>query len=74
MEAKEERLRVLGSAIARMRENRGLSQAELARRLGYTNHAHLSRVESGKKAPSIEMLFEIADALDVHLSCFFAGL
>ena len=70
----EERLRAIGLAIASERERQHISQAELARRLGYTNHAHLSRVESGQKAPSMEMIFSTADALGCRVSYFFSKI
>lgn len=53
-----QRLEAIGYAIAVQRERKNLSQAQLARMLGYTGHAHLSRIESGKKAASLEKLFE----------------
>lgn len=74
MDAKEDRLREIGLAIATERERQGISQAELARRLGYTNHAHLSRIESGKKTPSLDMLFATADTLGVKVRCFFTEI
>ena len=39
--------------------------------LGYTNHAHLSRVESGQKAPSVSVLLEVADILEVPVADLF---
>ena len=74
MDKNAKRLKAIGAAIAAKREREGISQADLARMLGYTNHAHLSRVESGKKAPSLDMLFDIADALDVHVGFFFTEI
>ncbi len=68
---RKQRLEAIGYAIAVRRERKNLSQAQLARMLGYTGHAHLSRIESGKKAPSLEKLFEIADILEVDVSRFF---
>jgi len=67
-------LHEIGLAIARARERENISQAELARRLGYTNHAHLSRIESGQKAPSLNMLFSAADALGVKVNYFFTKI
>lgn len=74
MEDNEERIRKLGAAIARCRESEGISQNALSRMLGYDSHAHLSRIETGKRAPSVELLFEIADALDTKVSYFFTDL
>jgi len=74
MEENDKRLHEIGLAIARARERENISQAELARRLGYTNHAHLSRIESGQKAPSLNMLFSAADALGVKVNYFFTKI
>ena len=61
-------IRAIGRAIARERERQGISQTQLALMLGYTNHAHLSRIENGKSAPSLQALFAITNALgiDIH--------
>ena len=55
----------LGPTLRRLRFEKGLSQEELAERLGMASHAHLSRLESGRKQPTLEMLFRLADALGV---------
>ncbi|MBR3157644.1 MAG: helix-turn-helix transcriptional regulator [Atopobiaceae bacterium] len=65
-------LRKLGFTIARLREERNITQSELATMLGYTNPAHVSRFESGNKAPSMLILFEIADILEVSIKDFFS--
>lgn len=74
MDVKTARLRALGVAIARERERQGLSQEQLSRMIGQTSHAHLSRIESGQKAPNLDMLFALADALDVRVGYFFTRL
>lgn len=51
-----------GPVLRRLRQEKGLSQEELAERMGMASHAHLSRLESGHKQPSVEMLFRLADA------------
>ena len=71
---RQERLKKLGLAIAHQRELKHLSQRQLASMLGYTNHSHLSRIESGKTAPSIEMLLDIADILEVEVYKLFIGI
>jgi transcriptional regulator with XRE-family HTH domain len=71
---RREQLRTLGINISRIREEHNISQIEMAYMLGYTNHAHLSRVESGKTAPSIMVLLRIADILDVRVETFFEGV
>lgn len=55
-----------GTVMRRLRIERGLSQEELASRLDMSSHAHISRLESGKKQPTLDMVFRLADALDVE--------
>jgi len=57
-----------GPTLRRLRFERGLSQEALAERVGMASHAHLSRLESGHKQPTVEMLFRLADALEVPAS------
>ena len=54
-----------GAAMRRLRIERGLSQEELAEKMDMTSNAHISRLENGKKLPSLEMVFRIAYALDI---------
>lgn len=71
---RKSQLRALGINVSRLREKRGISQKDLAVMLGYTNHAHLSRVESGQKAPSVSVLLEVADILEVPVADLFDGV
>lgn len=48
------RARALAAALRKAREERGISNRELAARLAI-DQAHLSRVETGKKVPNAEM-------------------
>jgi len=57
-----------GPILRRLRLERDLSQEALAERAGMASHAYLSRLESGSKHPSVEMLFRLADALEVPAS------
>ena len=56
--------------ILKARQNAGLSQAEIAERMG-TKAPAITRLESslssGKHSPSIATLKKYADALDCHL-------
>lgn len=56
--------------IREAREQLGLSQAELARRLDRTQTA-ISLWESGKRTAGLDDLIDIADALDLDVSMFF---
>ena len=54
----------LGKRIRHFREKAGISQDELGRRV-FVNNIHISNIETGKKAPSIDLLIELANALEV---------
>ena len=54
----------LGKRIKHFREKAGISQDELGRRI-LVNNVHISNIETGKKAPSIDLLIELANALEV---------
>ncbi len=52
--------------VAGRRQERGLSQTELARLVGTTQSAS-ARLESGGRPPRIDTLLRIADALECEL-------
>ena len=54
----------LGQAIRRLRRAAGLSQRELADRLG-VDASHLCRVETDRREPSLSLLRGISSELDV---------
>lgn len=57
----------LAMEIRALREARGLSQRELAERVGTTQSA-IARLEGGNISPSLPTLDKIAEALDAELS------
>lgn len=57
----------IGKQIKAVRQNRGLSQEELARAIGATKSA-VSRYEAGKREPSLDQLQAIASALGVSVN------
>jgi len=63
-----------GPVLRRLRFEKGLSQEALADRAGMASHAHLCRLESGRKQPTVEMLFRLADALEVPASVIVAEM
>lgn len=65
-----ERLRSLGSQIRGLRRSQRLSSVELARRCG-VSPSLISQVERGLTAPSLEVLWGVARALDVPIGTFF---
>lgn len=55
-----------GFAVARLRMMRGLTQQELAARVG-THQSSISRLESGEQEPSLSFLRRVVDALNGRL-------
>lgn len=63
-----------GRVLRKLRFERGWSQEELAERIGMASHAHLSRLESGRAQPSVEMLFRLSEALEIPASTIVAEM
>jgi transcriptional regulator with XRE-family HTH domain len=60
----------IGPNIKRWREAAGITQLDLAHKLGFTGSdagAYISRVESGLQEPRVSTLSRIANALGVTL-------
>ena len=49
-----------GNSLKRHREERGLSQYELAKKIG-TSHQNINRWESGEVLPSIDFCVKLAE-------------
>lgn len=56
----------LGARVRQLREAAGLSQAELARRMG-TSQSMIARLEAGGADPKLDTLERVSRALDVDL-------
>ena len=56
----------IGELIARIRNQRGLTQKELADKLG-TSQSAINRIEAGKQNVTLEMLARISDVLNKEL-------
>ena len=54
--------RKIGLAIKRRRKELGLSQSELASRLGYKDHSTLAKVETGVNDITVDTLFKYTEA------------
>ena len=54
---------IVGLAIRKRRKELGLSQSELASRLGYKDHSTLAKVEMGVNDITVDTLFKYAEAL-----------
>ena len=74
MDTRSTRLHEIGTAIARELVEQGLTQYELSRMIGNSNHSYLSRIESGKKTPSLDLIFNIADVLEKDVNYFFSEI
>lgn len=59
----DNRLKRFGAYIKLLRESKGLSQEELAKRSGFAGRAAISAIEKGKNNISIERLPDLAVAL-----------
>jgi transcriptional regulator with XRE-family HTH domain len=62
--------RLVGGNVKRLRIVAGLSQAELAERMG-VDRAYVSGLELGQRNPTIVTLWHTAKALGVKLRSFF---
>ena len=62
--------RLVGRNVKRLRIAAGLSQAELAERMG-VDRAYVSGLELGQRNPTILSLWHVAEALGVKLQHFF---
>jgi len=60
----------LGANIALFRRVRGLSQLELAEKIN-VSRTHISRIENSDSAVSLDVVFAIAQALDVPVHRLF---
>jgi len=60
----------VGARLRALRNLRGISQRELAKRCGVT-HSSLSLIEQGKVSPSVSSLKKILDAIPISVGDFF---
>ena len=61
-----ERRILLGTCIATVRQDRGLTQRELAAMVG-TSNSYIWKIETGRTGIGFDALCKIADALDVSV-------
>lgn len=65
-----EKMRSLGLNIAYYRKKKNLSQIELAEKINISR-THMSRIETAECCPSLEVIFDICEFLDVSPSKLF---
>ncbi len=65
-----EKLRLLGRNIARIRKEKGYSQNELSELLNVSRE-HLAKIETAKRGLSLKLLFKLNEVLNVPESAFF---
>ena len=58
---------MLGRMLAQFRQERGLTQTELAKRTKVTQ-GYIAQLEAGDKTPSLAMLRKLAKALGVRVA------
>ena len=63
---------MLGARIAALRRERGLSQSELAQRLGISSSA-VGMYEQGRREPSVEMLVALAGEFRISTDYLLTG-
>lgn len=62
----------IGDFVARIRQEKGMTQAELAERLG-TSQSAINRIEKGKQNLSLETLSRLSEALNKQLISIGSG-
>ncbi|WP_026572472.1 helix-turn-helix domain-containing protein [Bacillus sp. UNC438CL73TsuS30] len=61
----------IGLKINKLRTEKKLSMRELGEKIG-VSHAHISKLEKGINAPSVDLLEKIAQCFDIDVSYFFS--
>lgn len=69
-ETQRKKYKLLGLNIAYYRKERGLSQSQLAEKVNISR-THMSRIETADCAVSLDVVFDICDALCVKPSQLF---
>jgi transcriptional regulator with XRE-family HTH domain len=64
--------RWFGGTVRRLREERGLTQAQLAE-TAELSATYLGIIERGENVPTLSVILQIASALDLHPMDLFRG-
>ncbi len=70
----EEVYKKIGENVRKIRENKKISQLELAEMIGHKSTTIISQGELGKKHFNIEHLYKISKVLDISICEFFKGV
>lgn len=65
--------KIIGSNVKKVRQNKNITQMQLANAIGHNSVGHIAKAELNKygKHFSIENLYKISKILDVQISVFF---
>lgn len=70
---KENNLKIFGLCIRDLRKKSGLTQSELAEKVGLSTN-FVGMVERGERNTSVDKIFKLAKAFDIKLAQFFETL
>lgn len=72
MDDKELRFRkLLGARIQEIRQDKPMTQPELAALIGFKDYQAIGRIENGRVTPSVYVIYQIAEALEVGIEELF---
>ena len=54
-----------GEKLRALRQSRGMTLKDLAGRLGYQSHGHLSRIETGQEVPTALLVLKVSRTFGV---------
>ncbi len=54
-----------GEKLRLLRQRRGMTINELAQLTGYANHSRISQFETGKRKPTLEFVYKVAEVFGV---------
>ena len=68
--------KIIGSNVKRIRQEKNITQMQLANAIGHNSVGHIAKAELNKygKHFSIENLYKISKILDMPISAFFQDL
>ncbi len=63
-------IKVLGKKIQKLRKQKGMSQEELAEKLGFSR-VYMGYIEQGRESPSLKLVIKLAKKLGVKVEDLF---